>query len=356
MRLFIFIFLIAFALQANTEYIKIKCLDDKIPFLVNRIKSLKIDDIGDRYVTAYINERDIKILKALGFKYKKDDPKNYKLSTRDAGYHDYNRLTQELKTLATTYTNLTTLISIGKTEENREQWIMKVSSSTKTEQEKRKLILIATMHGDEIIGQEILLKMIDYLASNYGKIADITKVIDDFEIWILPNMNPDGTAHQTRYTADGTDLNRDFPNFKTDPNNITEHRALETQNVMKFVWSKNFVLGLNYHGGAVVVSTLWDTVPELPPQNDLIMQIAHNYASKNAEMFKSEEFQDGVTNGYAWYEVDGSMQDWFYYYQKSMNFTVELSERKWPPFSELDTYWEENREALLSFIKQGYLF
>lgn len=67
-------------------------------------------------------------------------------------------------------------------------------------------------------------------------------------------------------------------------------------------------------------------------------------------MFK-EEFEDGITNGAAWYAVTGGMQDWNYVYGGVFEITLELGCTKYPKEIELPTYWEENREALLQYLE-----
>ena len=46
------------------------------------------------------------------------------------------------------------------------------------------------------------------------------------------------------------------------------------------------------------------------------------------------------------------MQDWNYLHTNDMEITLELGCFKFPPASDLPTYWEDNKEALLKFIEQ----
>ena len=62
-----------------------------------------------------------------------------------------------------------------------------------------RVMVIGVIHGDEDAGLEIVdeLRTID--------------VPDGIDLWIVPSMNPDGTAAQVRGNANGVDLNRNFP-------------------------------------------------------------------------------------------------------------------------------------------------
>ena len=86
------------------------------------------------------------------------------------------------------------------------------------------------MHGNEIKGRLIAIKMIHHLLTNYDTDDSIKQIVNSKRLFFMPSMNPDGfekslaminskgpyfdktkTDTYGRENADNVDLNRDFP-------------------------------------------------------------------------------------------------------------------------------------------------
>ncbi len=51
---------------------------------------------------------------------------------------------------------------------------------------------MANMHGDEVVGRELVLYFAHELCSKYGSDSRLTRLVDNLDIYLLPTMNPDG--------------------------------------------------------------------------------------------------------------------------------------------------------------------
>jgi hypothetical protein len=61
---------------------------------------------------------------------------------------------------------------------------------------------------------------------------------------------------------------------------------------------------------------------------------------------------NGITNGYAWYYVHGSRQDWQIYYKHGREQTIEISNTKILPPAQLPNHWNYNYRSFLNYIEQ----
>lgn len=64
---------------------------------------------------------------------------------------------------------------------------------------RRKVLVVGCIHGNECAGLAITTALRH------------TRVPNGVQLWLVPEMNPDGTAADTRQNAHGVDLNRNFP-------------------------------------------------------------------------------------------------------------------------------------------------
>lgn len=266
-------------------------------------------------------------------------------------YFSLAELHSFLQDMQDIYPNLCQLIQYGSSVQNRPLYAMKISDNVTQNEAEPEVKLIANIHGDEPIGYDMMIRTIELLTSEYGLNPRITDIVNNTELWIIPMMNPDGYANGVRYNAAGVDLNRNFPTPSGISNPDGNPHAPENLAMMDFSNQHNFVSGLSFHSGALVMNYPWDYSHALAPDNELLIDMSLTYSQHNLPMYNSNEFDQGITNGAAWYVITGSMQDWNYAFTNNIELTAELSNTKWPPASTLDSYWANNRESILSFIE-----
>ena len=280
---------------------------------------------------------------------------NHDLRDPMRSYHNYDELTDFLQEINSQYPNITNLLSIGQSVEGRELWVLEVSDNPGVNELEPEFKYIANMHGDETVGRELSLFLIEWLVQEYGTNQRATDLVNNTSIFIMPSMNPDGFESGDRYNANGVDLNRDFPDQFDDPNNSINGRQPETRAMMEWTWAHNFVLSANMHTGALVANYPYDGpnsgTYSAAPDNDLFIQLASCYADAHPNM-ESGGFNNGITNGAEWYAVFGGMQDWNYVWESDFEITLEQNETKWPNSDQLPGLWEEHREPMIAYIEQ----
>ncbi|KAM9171422.1 carboxypeptidase M isoform 2-T2 [Pangshura tecta] len=242
-------------------------------------------------------------------------------------YHHSGQLETFLKEVRQQHPSITALRSVGRSVAGRDLWVLVLGRfPTQHTIGIPEFKYIANMHGDETVGRELLLHLIDFLVTNDKNDPVVTRLINSTRIHIMPSMNPDGfeatTTHdcyysEGRFNKNGEDLNRNFPDV-FNSNNVTIQP--ETQAVINWIQNETFVLSANLHGGALVASYTFDNGNPATgslqgysrsQDDDVFIHLAKTYSSNHASMYKGNEcgnkpvFPYGITNGYAWYQLKG---------------------------------------------------
>nr|CAD7428661.1 unnamed protein product [Timema monikensis] len=187
------------------------------------------------------------------------------------------------------------------------------------------------------------------------------------------------------------DLNRNFPDldrimFGNEESHIEHNNHLleqvnrlsepiqpETRAVMRLIMSVPFVLSANLHGGDLVANYPYDTSRSgamteytSSPDDQTFKHLALSYANLHKSMSSPDRKgcgydgynfgkQRGITNGAAWYSVQGGMQDFNYLSSNDFEITLELGCDKYPGQDVLEKEWEDNKEALVHYMWQVHI-
>ena len=305
----------------------------------------------------------------------------------DAAYHNDAEARAQLDASVATYPAIATRTVIGHSFEGRELWAIKSSDNVATDEGEPEVLLTAGQHGREHLTVEMALYLVNELTAKYATDARIRGLVDSREIWIVPNLNPDGSEFDIaggdyRYwrknrqpnagsEAVGTDLNRNY-GFRwgccggsSDKPDIETYRgaapfsAPETQALRDFVLSRvvdgvqQIKASIDFHTFAELVlwpfgNTRADTGPGMSADDHATL------ATLGRGMAR--------TNGYAaqqssdLYITSGAIDDWLFGANHIFAYTFEMYPREgppafYPPDEVIGRETSRNREAVLLLLE-----
>lgn len=230
----------------------------------------------------------------------------------------------------------------------------------------------STMHGDEVVGYYMMIRLIDYILNNATTDAQVQNILQNVELYICPLENPDGTYRNSntqissyassRYNWNNVDMNRNYP-FLPGVNGEANVQP-ETQAIINWVADKHFVMSANFHGGAELTNypwDSWDSDTRSHADDTWFQYICQNYVNTcqiqdPTYMVGETAYNPGcgpVTEGGDWYVITGSRQDYMNYYQHCREVTMEVHfDKVVTSSSELPTYWTNSKDALLDYIME----
>jgi hypothetical protein len=275
-------------------------------------------------------------------------------------YQQYLSLMQDFQKL---HPDLCQIVSIGTSAEGRKLLFAHIGHQDSKQDSLPQFMYTSTMHGDETTGYILMLHLIDYMLTNYGKIPAVTALIDSVDIWINPLANPDGTYASgdssvygsTRFNAHHIDLNRNYPDPRAGDHPDGNDWQPETVAFMHFAKTHHFVLSCNLHTGSEVANYPWDTWFQRTADDAWWRKVCRQYADTvhaHAPAGFFTDLNDGITDGYDWYSITGGRQDYMNYFQYDREFTLELSSTKLPAPGSLPSYWEYHYRSLLQYMHQ----
>ncbi len=278
-------------------------------------------------------------------------------------YPAYETIMQQF---ATDYPEICKLITISTLASGRKILGLRISDNVNIQENEPEFLYSSSIHGDETTGYILMLHLADYLLTGYGNDTRLTNMVNNFDIVICPLANPDGTYKggnnsvngATRGNANNIDLNRNYPDPRAGQHPDGNAWQPETVAFMNFAGFNSFTMGANFHGGTEVLNYPWDTWAKLTADDAWWIYTSREYADTvhaNAPSNYFNEYNNGITNGHAWYEITGGRQDYMNFFRNCRESTLEISDTKLVPENQLIPHWNYNYRSLLNYIEQsGY--
>ncbi|MBU0982476.1 MAG: hypothetical protein KKA42_01300, partial [candidate division Zixibacteria bacterium] len=331
---------------------------------------ISIDNVMDKQVFAYANDDQLAAFDKMGYTYdilphpgtlNTEQMADSKEAMTDwDAYPTYSHYVALMDSFAVTYPDICEIVSIGTSTNGKQLLFAKISDNVGTEEDEPEVMYTSSMHGDETTGYVLMLRLIDSLLVGYGVDPAITAMVDEMEFWINPLANPDGTygtgniiSSPTRGNANGVDLNRNYPDPPSTDHPDGQAWQAETIAFMAAADSLSWVISANMHGGAEVANYPWDTWVRRHPDDQWWQNVCRDYAD-SAQYYSPSGYltqeNNGITNGYDWYQTDGSRQDYMNWYKGCREMTLELSYTKFLSASSLPAHWDYNKRSFLQYL------
>ncbi|MFE9649930.1 M14 family metallopeptidase [Streptomyces sp. NPDC006365] len=308
----------------------------------------------------------------------------------DSRYHNYAEMNTEISQRLSAYPNIMNRHVIGKSHQGRDIVAIKISDNVATDESEPEVLMTHHQHAREHLTVEMALYLLRELGAGYGSDQRITNMVNNREIWIVPDLNPDGGEYDIatgRYRSwrknrqpnsgssyVGTDLNRNWayrwgccggssgsPSSDTYRGPAAES-APEVKVVADFVRSRvvggtqQIKAGIDFHTYSELV--LW-------PFGYTNSDTTTGMTADDRNAFATVGGKMAASNGYTaeqssdLYITDGSIDDWLWGSQKIFGYTFELYPSSasgggfYPPDEVIERETSRNRDAVLQLLENA---
>lgn len=308
----------------------------------------------------------------------------------DSKYHNYAEANTEIDQRLAAYPAIMSKRVIGKSYQGRDIVAIKVSDNVATDENEPEVILTFHQHAREHLTVEMALYLLRELGAGYGTDSRVTNIVNNREIWIVPDLNPDGGEYDIATGAYrswrknrqpnsgssnvGTDLNRNW-NYKwgccggssgstssETYRGASAESAPEVKVVADFVRSRvvggkqQITAGIDFHTYSELV--LW-------PFGYTYSDTATGMTADDAAAFKAVGQKMAASNGYTaeqssdLYITDGSIDDYLWGSQKIFDYTFEMYPTSssgggfYPPDEVIERETSRNRDAVFQLLENA---
>jgi hypothetical protein len=345
-----------------------------------------IDAVGAGWVDISAAPEQLRRVAALGFT-ARQLPQPLDFPPFDSAYHTYAEMVSEIEQVAAAHPSIVSLFSIGRSYEGRKLWAAKISDNVQADEDEPEALFIGHYHAREHLTVEMMLYLLRMMAGEYGlpEHADITDLVDNREVFLIFDMNPDGGEYdiasgdyslwrKNRQPNDdgslGTDLNRNHSYRWGGPgaDAITSsetYRGLgpastpEVAAIQAFVDSRvvdgtqQIAVAITFHTYGELI--LWpygytyDDLPDDMRRDDQAALVAMGQAMAATNGYTPQQASD-------LYLTSGDFTDWAYGVHRIFAYTFEMYGGPYgfyPPGALIANETARNRAAALYLLRNA---
>ncbi|MFC5804465.1 M14 family metallopeptidase [Streptomyces formicae] len=316
--------------------------------------------------------------------------KPFDFPSADSRYHNYAEMNAEIDQRIAAHPAIMSKRVIGTSYQGRDIVAIKISDNVAADENEPEVLFTHHQHAREHLTVEMALYLLRELGDDYGTDSRVTNAVNGREIWIVPDLNPDGGEYDiatgsyrswrknrqpnSGSSYVGTDLNRNW-NFKwgccggsSGSTSSETYRgpaaesAPEVKVVADFVRSRvvggeqQITAGIDFHTYSELV--LWpygyttaDTAPGMTQDDrDAFATVGQKMAASNG--YTPEQASD-------LYITDGSIDDWLWGNQEIFAYTFEMYPTGfggggfYPPDEVIERETSRNRDAVLQLLENA---
>lgn len=351
-------------------------------------------EVGHDYVLAEATpDEKVKIEKKLKKKIAEPTPEQAVIlafPVADSAYHDYAEMVAEIQQAEADHGAIFDLFPIGTSYQGRTIWAGKVSDNVGVDENEPEVLFTHHQHAREHLTVEMALYTLRMLTDEYGVDPQVTSLVDNREVWLVFDMNPDGGEYDistgsylswrknrqpnSGSSYIGTDLNRNWGyrwgccGGSSGTTSSDTYRgssgfsAPETQVVRNFVNSRvingkqQITVAIDFHTYSELI--LWPmgyTTTDVPPDltlDDWSTMVAMGQAMAAMNGYTPEQSSD-------LYITDGTIVDWEYGQHGILNYTFEMYPKTsaqggfYPPDEVIPAETARNRGPVLYLLEQA---
>jgi hypothetical protein len=234
-----------------------------------------------------------------------------------AVYHTQPQIENYLQAVASAFPAIATYKVLGQSRQGRDLPYLILNATCQASP--TAIFANGTHHGDEPSSTESVLAIPGYLLRNSTTDTSVRSLLATYAFYVLPLVNPDGFALQTRENAAGLDINRDYDYpGRTDP----AFQTVEAQLMKSLQASIGFHAAIAYHSGAQEVLWPWCYTGDATADAGFFTAAGWRTAQAMSFTIYQQSYDD--------YPTQGEYIDYAYWRSHTLAATFEVSIAKTP--------------------------